>query len=105
MFAHKLCAIIDRNKLQSRELYDAHFMFSKQFEIDEAIVKMRTGKAVEEYIGDLIPFVEQSVAESNVLEGLGELLSDQQKDSVRATLKRDLLFDLRSWGSNVEQHR
>lgn len=96
MFAHKLCAITDRKRLQNRDLYDAHFMFSKNFEIDEEIIKLRTGKTTKEYFTDLIPFIEEKVTTSNVLDGLGELLTDQQKDSVRATLKRDILFDLKS---------
>lgn len=38
----------------------------------------------------------KKVIANNVLDGLGELLTDAQKDSIRATLKRDVLFDLRS---------
>ncbi|KKP71940.1 MAG: hypothetical protein UR65_C0023G0007 [Candidatus Moranbacteria bacterium GW2011_GWE2_35_164] len=30
-----------------------------------------------------------------MLDGLGEVLDDAQKDSVKATLKRDLLFNLK----------
>jgi predicted nucleotidyltransferase component of viral defense system len=100
MFAHKLCAITDRKKLQNRDIYDAHFMFSKNFEIADEIIKLRTGKTTKGYLTDLIPFIEKNVTENNILDGLGELLTDSQKDSVRATLKRDVLFDLRS---RVEQ--
>ena len=96
MFAHKLCAITDRKKLQSRDLYDARFMFNKRFEINEEIIKLRTGKTTKEYFAELIAFLEKKVTDNNILEGLGELLTEQQKNSVRATLKRDLLFDLRS---------
>lgn len=96
MFAHKLCAITDRPKLQNRDLYDAHFMFTKHFDIDEQIIQLRTGKTIQAYFAQLIDYIERTVTPSTVLEGLGELLTDQQKDSVRATLKRDILFDLRS---------
>lgn len=96
MFAHKLCAITDRRKLQNRDLYDAHFMFSKHFDIDEEIIRLRTGKAVKEYFEDLVQFIEKRVSSNNILDGLGELLTDQLKDRVRSTLKRDILFDLKS---------
>ncbi|MCL5113166.1 MAG: nucleotidyl transferase AbiEii/AbiGii toxin family protein [Patescibacteria group bacterium] len=96
MFAHKLCAITDRKKIQNRDLYDAHFMFNKQFDINEEIIKLRTGKTTKEYFKELVTFLEKEVTDNNILEGLGELLSEQQKKSVRATLKRDLLFDLKS---------
>lgn len=97
MFAHKLCAITDRKKLQNRDLYDAHFMFNQHFDIDEEIIKLRTGKTTKEYFANLVTFIEEKVTDNNILEGLGELLTDQQKNNVRATLKRDILFDLKSW--------
>lgn len=96
MFAHKLCAITDRKKLQNRDLYDAHFMFTKQFPINEEIIKIRTGKTPKEYFENLIDFIDRNAKPNTIIEGLGELLSDRQKDHVKATLKRDLLFDLKS---------
>lgn len=95
MFAHKLCAITDRKKLQNRDLYDAHFMFVKQFDINEEIIKMRTGKTVKEYLDYLIEFIEKNVKEDTILDGLGELLNENQKDHVKATLRRDIIFDLK----------
>lgn len=96
MFAHKLCAIADRKKLQNRDLYDAHFMFTKQFDIDEEIIKIRTGKSVKEYFIFLIEFIKKNIKQNTILDGLGELLDEKQKDHVKATLVRDLLFDLKS---------
>lgn len=96
MFAHKLCAITDRKKLQNRDLFDAHFMFTKQFDINEEIIKIRTGKTRSEYFAYLIDFIEKEVSPSTILEGLGELINEEQKDHIKATLIRDLLFDLKS---------
>lgn len=96
MFAHKLCAITDRKKLQNRDLFDTHFMFTKQFDIDEEIIKIRTGKTLKEYFMYLIDFIEKNVSPNTILDGLGELITEEQKDHVRTTLIRDLLFDLKS---------
>jgi len=96
MFAHKLCAISDRKKLQNRDLYDAHFMFTKQFGINEEIIKIRTGKTLKEYFAYLIDFIEKKVNSNMILEGLGELISEKQKAHVKTTLIKDLLFDLKS---------
>lgn len=96
MFAHKLCAISDREKLQNRDLFDAHFMFTKGFGINEEIIKIRTNKTLKEYFVYLTYFIEKKVNPNTILDGLGELISDQQKDKVKATLIRDLLFDLKS---------
>ncbi len=96
MFAHKLCAITDRKVLQNRDLYDAHFMFKKGFEINEEIIMIRTGKTKKEYFAYLVKYINDNVNSQNIIEGLGELLNSSQKDSVRATLRRDILFDLES---------
>lgn len=77
MLAHKLCAITDRKELQNRDLFDAHFMFTRQFDINEEIIKIRTNKTLQEYFVYLIDFIEKNV-------------------HVKTTLKRDLLFDLKS---------
>jgi hypothetical protein len=96
MFAHKLCAITDRKKLQNRDLYDAHFMFIKNFPINDIIIETRTGKKTKEYFKYLIEFIEKNVNPNTVLDGLGELLGDSQKDRIKATLIPDLLFDLKT---------
>jgi predicted nucleotidyltransferase component of viral defense system len=97
MFAHKLCAITDRKKLANRDLYDALFMFREGFEINEAIVQMRTGQTVTEYLGYLIEFIERTVNEKNILAGLGEVLSQSQKDRAKTRLKPDLLFAIKNY--------
>lgn len=101
MFAHKLCAITDRKNFQNRDVYDAHFMFLKQFDINEEIIKLRTGKSTKEYLTCLIDFIDKKVSTNSILGGLGELLSENQKDHTRATLKRDILFDLKVHTSNL----
>ena len=96
MFAHKLCAITDRKVLQNRDIYDARFMFEKGFPINEDIITLRTGKDIHEYFIYLIDFIEKHVSQNTILEGLGEVLTSSQKDAVKAALKRDILFDLKS---------
>jgi predicted nucleotidyltransferase component of viral defense system len=97
MFAHKLCAITDRSKLANRDLYDALFMFNRNFPINESIIKLRTGKSVKEYLEYLIDFVEQKVDPQYILEGLGEVLTEAQKDRAKAKLKSDLLFAIKNY--------
>jgi predicted nucleotidyltransferase component of viral defense system len=97
MFAHKLCAITDRKKLANRDLYDALFMFKNNFPINEEIIKLRTGKTTKEYLIDLLDFVEQEVDTKNILEGLGEVLTEAQKDRAKSKLKPDLLFLIKNY--------
>jgi predicted nucleotidyltransferase component of viral defense system len=97
MFAHKLCAITDRTKLANRDLYDTLFMFNKNFPINQEIIKIRTGKTIHEYLVGLIEFVETNVDPKNILEGLGEVLTEAQKDRAKVKLKPDLLFAIKNY--------
>ncbi len=95
MFAHKLCAITDRTKLQNRDLYDANFMFSKMFDIDDNIIKTRTGLSTKDYLNKLVEFIEIRKDRINILEGLGELISDSQKDKIKNGLINELITNIK----------
>jgi predicted nucleotidyltransferase component of viral defense system len=95
MFAHKLCAIKDRNILQNRDLYDALFMFKNNFPINNEIIKIRTGKDTAEYFKELIVYIEKTIKnKSSVLEGLGEVLDQKQKEWAKTNLLQQLIFEL-----------
>lgn len=97
LFAHKLCAISDRNALVNRDLFDAHFMFQKQFPIAEEIITLRTGMTVKEYFKTLIEYIPKNIPHPNSLQGLGELISPEQKSWVKKHLIEELLFHLKSY--------
>lgn len=95
MFAHKLCAITDRKKVQNRDLYDAWFMFDKQWEPNDEIIELRTGRSKIEYYKDLIKFIDTKVDKKKVLDGLGEVVEEKQKVWIKSHLIEDLLFQLK----------
>lgn len=95
MFAHKLCAITDRKKLQNRDLFDSWFMFDKQWDPNENIIKIRTGKSKTEYYYDLIKFIENEVDNKYILDGLGEVIDENQKKWIKDHLVEELLFQLK----------
>jgi len=94
LFAHKLCAIEDRDRLQNRDLYDAHFMFEKNFDINEDIITLRMNKTLVEYLDDLLVFIKDEVNSSTILSGLGELLNESQKNWVKHHLLSELPFQI-----------
>jgi hypothetical protein len=96
LFAHKLCAIKDRSELVSRDLYDAHFMFQQRFPMAEEIIRLRTGMKPADYFKTLTQFIPKHITEKNVLQGLGELLDETQKQWVKKHLVEELLFYLRA---------
>ena len=95
MLAHKLCAILDRKTFQNRDLYDAYFMFTKGFSIDDEIVRLRTGLSVKEYLEKLAGFLDAPQIGNNILHGLGEVLSDERKNWVKNNLIRELAAQMK----------
>jgi hypothetical protein len=94
MFAHKLMAMMERVGKTSRDIFDVQFFAKNNWPINKKIVEQRSGlsfkKALEKAIDQL-----ESMDNKHILDGLGELLSDSQKDSARVKLKGDTIFLLR----------
>jgi len=97
MFANKLVAATERKMTANRDFFDINYFLNKAWDVNVEIIEDRTGKSFKEYLKFLINYVEKNITTTNVFDGLGEILNDDQKDSVRTILKRDLLFGLRNY--------
>lgn len=100
ILAHKLCALTDRPALANRDLFDAHFLFSKHVPIADAIIEARTGKTTREYLAFLAEHLPSRVSKRGILDGLGELLDPTLKSWAKKNLLPELLFFLRSYGED-----
>jgi predicted nucleotidyltransferase component of viral defense system len=96
MAAHKLCAVLDRPHLQNRDLYDTWWLLKNEFPIKAEIVKLRMGKSLQEYWGDLLKTVTEIPANYDILSGLGEIMDSPKKDWVKAKLLKELRLELAS---------
>lgn len=96
MMAHKLCAVLDRKNLQNRDLYDLWWMFKHGFTASDEIVKLRTGKSLQKYWGDLLKKVDSLPKNFDILQGLGEVMDYRKKDWVRGNLIKELRIELAS---------
>ena len=84
MFAHKLCALGER--VTPRDIYDVWFFLQKHTEINEEIVRLRTGMSVSEYAQQCAEKVRR-YSSRMLMQGLGEVLSDNKnKNFVRQQL-------------------
>ena len=92
MIAHKMIALMERNVIANRDLFDVHYFLSSTYvnEINYEIIKDRTGKDPVNFYKDLYKFVD-NVNSSTILNGLGEILDRSQKDWMKAKLKKELL--------------
>ena len=75
MFAHKLCALGER--ITPRDIYDVWFFLQNRTEINEEIVRLRTGLTVSEYTQQCAEKV-RSYSSRVLMQGLGEVLMDNQ---------------------------
>ena len=73
MFAHKLCAMGER--LSPRDIFDVWFFLQQHTEINEEIVKLRTGKSVGEYASWCAKRVREA-SPKLLMQGLGDVLND-----------------------------
>lgn len=90
MFAHKLCAMGER--LSPRDIFDVYFFLQNHTEINEEIVKLRTGKNVSEYA----TWCSEHVREASpkfIMQGLGEVLNDTKS---KTFVKNKLIDDTSS---------
>lgn len=90
MFAHKLCALLDRTEITSRDVFDCWFFLKERTSINKAIVESRMGMPIEEYLDKCIESV-QDISEKSLISGLGELAEGEMKNFVRHGLKDELI--------------
>lgn len=90
MFAHKLCALLDRTGITSRDVFDCWFFLKERTSINKAIVESRMGMPIEDYLDKCIESV-QGISEKSLISGLGELTEGEMKNFVRHGLKNGLI--------------
>ncbi len=99
MFAHKLMAMLERIGKTSRDIFDVQYFAKNNWPINKKIVEERSGVSFKEALEKCIEMLEK-MDNKYILDGLGELLTDPQKDSARAKLKADTIFILKVMHSN-----
>ena len=95
MFAHKLMAMHERIGKTSRDVYDVWFFLEKRWPINKEIVEQRSGKTFKEVLKMTAEQLE-TLDNKHVLDGLGDFLTEPQKDWARAKLKSETIFLLKA---------
>jgi predicted nucleotidyltransferase component of viral defense system len=95
MFANKLMAMMERIGKTSRDIYDVWYFLKNNWAINKEIVEKRAGVSFEEALQKCIEQIER-VEDRNLLVGLGEALTEPQKDWARAKLKSETIFLLKA---------
>jgi predicted nucleotidyltransferase component of viral defense system len=95
MFAHKLMAMHERVGKTSRDIFDIYFFAKNHWPINKAIVEARAGMPFAELVTKCLVQLEK-MSDRHILDGLGELLSEPQRDWARAKLRTETIFLLRT---------
>jgi len=96
LFASKISALTLRTETAMRDVYDIYYFAKNNWGIDKSVLELRTGKKFTEQISDCIALVE-SIKDSKILDGLGELVDDKEKDWIKAKLRKEVVFYLKNY--------
>ena len=102
IIANKLVALVDRKVLVNRDVYDVwYFLNSKYVErVNFQLITTRTGQKPVEFLTRVLERLEGLLG-GNMLSGLGELVSQEQKNWVR----KNLLSETKQVVSRVRDHQ
>ena len=95
MFANKLMAMYERVGKTSRDVFDVYFFAKNNWPINKEIVEKRAGMPYKEVIEKCIELLEK-MNNRNILVGLGDFLTESQKDWARTKLREETIFLLKA---------
>jgi len=95
MFANKLMAMYERVGKTSRDVFDVYFFTKNNWPINKEIVEQRAALPFKKVLKKCIALLEK-MNNRNILVGLGEFLSESQKDWARAKLREETIFLLKA---------
>jgi len=92
MIAHKMVALLERKNIANRDIFDIHFFLGGPTanKINYDIIKHRTGNDPKAFFEILYDFI-NNISPKTVLNGLGEVLTDTQKDWAKVKLVSETL--------------
>lgn len=88
MFAHKLCALLDRTEITGRDIFDCWFFLDTHTPINADIVESRMGMPLQDYLQRCIDTVEQ-MSDKSIMNGLGELTDGEMKKFAKTKLRKE----------------
>jgi len=91
MFAHKLCALLDRNVIANRDIFDCWFFMQKKTPVNKSIIESRMGMPYADYLQKCIDQLE-SISDKGLLHGMGEILDNDMKKLVRTKLRKEVII-------------
>ena len=90
MFAHKLCALLDRNAIANRDIFDCWFFMQRRTPLNKQLVESRMKMSLPEYFQRCITRME-SISDKGLMQGMGELMDNKMKKFVQAKMRHEFI--------------
>lgn len=100
MAAHKLMAMYNRLGHANRDIYDVWFFLQKQWPINDKIIELLMKMPYKDFLDQALLALEK-YDDRQILTGLGELLSVEQRKWVQKNLKDETVFFLKLLARNA----
>ena len=92
MFAHKLCALLDRNELTNRDIFDCWYFMENRTPVNINLVESRMEMPFSDYMQNCIDAINY-LSDKNILNGIGDLIEDNKmKTFIRNKLRTETIF-------------
>jgi len=95
----KLSAFLTRKKLAARDLFDLWFILEKNWQFDENLLKFQTNLSLKSALKEAIKKIKK-IKTNQLLQGIGELVEEKDKNWIKNNLKKELLFLLNLYLKN-----
>jgi predicted nucleotidyltransferase component of viral defense system len=90
MFAHKLCALLDRKTVTSRDIFECWFFMENRTPLNISIIESRMGMPLTKYLQKCIENLE-SKSDKGLLQGIGDLMDEGMKKFVQTKLREEVI--------------
>lgn len=90
MFAHKLCALLDRTEVTGRDVFDCWFFLNSHTPVNAGIVESRMERPLQEHLQHCIEVLEQ-VSDKTIMNGLGEMTDGEMKKFAKTKLRKETI--------------
>ena len=90
MFAHNLCALLDRDTIANRDIFDCWFFMQRQTPVNISIVESRMSRSFSKYIQTCIGRLEP-MSDKGLLQGIGELMDSKMKRFVQVKMRSEVI--------------
>ena len=94
MFANKLCALLDRNELTNRDIFDCWFFMENRTPVNKNLVENRMKMPFPDYLQNCIDTL-GNLSDKGLLNGIGDLIDVKMKNFVRTKLRTETMMLMR----------